>query len=325
LGKILCGKIFPKEVIDMRKRSCILVLALSLFWGGRAAYGDFYVISGGRGAGTGITSLPYTITAPGFYYLTKNLSHNGTAITVNADNVTIDLMGFSLSGPGSGTNYGIDMNDSSNVEIRNGTIRNFGTYGIYADSSTVGNHRIINVRVVGNQGGGIRLYLVHANLVKDCTVSDNGGDGISAGYENTVTGNVVYNNVGQGIHTDWGALVTGNNVYGNTYGGISVSSCSMVRGNTVFDNGGNGIDVGPGSTVVENTSDSNGSDGIRVHHGSTVRGNTASYNQQYGIDPFSGECLLDGNTAISNNQSGSGYTNIRSCASCTLGLNQDTP
>ena len=29
---------------------------------------DFYVIAGGGGVGTKITSLPYTITKPGFYY-----------------------------------------------------------------------------------------------------------------------------------------------------------------------------------------------------------------------------------------------------------------
>lgn len=141
----------------MIKRSWILVLAFGLFLSGHVAHGDFYVISGGRGVGTAIKSVPYTITSAGFYYLTKNLTTDGTGITVNANNVTIDLMGFSLSGPGSGTNYGIYMNGRSNVEIRNGTIRNFGSYGIYADSGSVGNHRIINVRAVGNQGGGIVL------------------------------------------------------------------------------------------------------------------------------------------------------------------------
>jgi hypothetical protein len=55
---------------------------------------------------TAIASLPFTITNSGSYYLTKNLTYStGSAgITVSADNVTIDLGGFSLVGTGGGTN-----------------------------------------------------------------------------------------------------------------------------------------------------------------------------------------------------------------------------
>jgi parallel beta-helix repeat protein len=206
----------------MRKRSCILVLALSLFWGGRAAYGDFYVISGGRGAGTGITSLPYTITAPGFYYLTKNLSHNGTAITVNADNVTIDLMGFSLIGPGkeSGSNYGILMSGRTNVEIRNGSITGFGSSGIRDSELTGNHHRVINVRVIGNGGMGISFY-GYGIIIEGCTVSDNDGIGILPGNGGClVKGNAVYNNASHGIYVTR-CLVTNNSVYGN--GGMNIA------------------------------------------------------------------------------------------------------
>jgi hypothetical protein len=45
--------------------------------------------------GTPISSLPYTINAPGSYYVTRNLSAvSGNGITINADDVTLDLMGF---------------------------------------------------------------------------------------------------------------------------------------------------------------------------------------------------------------------------------------
>jgi hypothetical protein len=71
---------------------------------------DFYVIAGGGAVGTKITSVPYIITQPGFYYLGGNLSYNatGNAITVNANDVTIDLMGCTLScTTGSGITHGI--------------------------------------------------------------------------------------------------------------------------------------------------------------------------------------------------------------------------
>src|SRR4051812_21725528 len=51
---------------------------------------------------TPISSVPYTITNAGSYYLTTNLTatagNNG--IIVSADHVTIDLNGFMLSGAG---------------------------------------------------------------------------------------------------------------------------------------------------------------------------------------------------------------------------------
>src|ERR1039458_3298480 len=51
-------------------------------------------------ARTPISSVPYTISAPGSYYLTGNLAvSSGTAITIAANQVTLDLNGFTLSSP----------------------------------------------------------------------------------------------------------------------------------------------------------------------------------------------------------------------------------
>ncbi len=88
----------------MNKRIFILAVAVvALLIGSAARAQEFYVIAGGATAvGTKITSLPYTISSPGFYYLTGNLSYTGSGngITVSSDDVTLDLMGFRLSGPG---------------------------------------------------------------------------------------------------------------------------------------------------------------------------------------------------------------------------------
>ena len=109
----------------------VALLAVVLLSGSAAwAAEDFYVIAGGGAVGTKITSVPYTITQPGFYFLTGNLTYNGTgnAITVSANNVTLDLMGFSLSYTGSAAQpNGIFMTGRSNVEIRNGSIIGFWT------------------------------------------------------------------------------------------------------------------------------------------------------------------------------------------------------
>ena len=81
---------------------------------------------------TPISSVPYTINQPGSYYLSRNLTMtaDSNGITVKADNVTIDLMGFTLKGRGTGEKDGITMNGRSNVEVRNGTVENWGGAGV---------------------------------------------------------------------------------------------------------------------------------------------------------------------------------------------------
>ena len=46
---------------------------------------------------TPISSLPYTISEPGSYYLTGNLSSTTNGIVIESNFVTVDLMGFSLT------------------------------------------------------------------------------------------------------------------------------------------------------------------------------------------------------------------------------------
>ncbi|MHC1727824.1 MAG: hypothetical protein AB9866_17775 [Syntrophobacteraceae bacterium] len=196
----------------MKQRLCFLALiaAILLSVSPALADGDFYVIVGGGGPGTKITTLPLTISTPGFYYLGGNLNHTGdtAAITVNADDVTIDLMGFCLSGKG--TNNGIFMSGRKNVEIRNGTLRNFAR-GVTEDSSSSVRHRIINVRVEGNGShaagsSGIDLS-GNAHLVKGCTASGSRfGISINSG---TVSGCKV-EGCGFGINIDEAGNAIGN-------------------------------------------------------------------------------------------------------------------
>jgi len=154
------------------------------------AFGEFYVIAGSRGVGTKIASLPYTISSPGFYYIDKDLSCSGAhGITINADHVTLDLMGFSLIGPGgTGGNYGVYMSERANVEIRNGTVRNFSGHGIGEGYTGATGHRIVNMRARDNGGSGISLGGT-SHTVKGCTAVGNGTTGIYASYGSTITGN----------------------------------------------------------------------------------------------------------------------------------------
>ena len=75
---------------------------------------------------TPISSLPFTISTSGSYYFTGNLQFtatSGDAITVNSNDVTIDLMGFTLSSNASVTGDAIRLAENlQNVAIQNGVI-----------------------------------------------------------------------------------------------------------------------------------------------------------------------------------------------------------
>ena len=75
------------------KRFLLLALVVSVMvtTGPVLADGEFYVIAGGGGVGTKITSLPYTISKSGFYYLAGDLTSASSGITVDVDNVTIEI------------------------------------------------------------------------------------------------------------------------------------------------------------------------------------------------------------------------------------------
>jgi hypothetical protein len=145
--------------------------------------------------GTKITSLPYTISTPGFYYLSSNLTSSSSGINIKSSNVTVDLMGFKITGPG-GLGYGIsiykDTASLENVEIRNGTINGFYT-GIWSFATE--KCRIINMRVFGNYMEGIYLN-DSGHMIKGCTSSDNNSVGIFCRNSLVINNVAVTNNGG---------------------------------------------------------------------------------------------------------------------------------
>jgi hypothetical protein len=182
------------------------------------ADGDFYVIAGGGGVGTKITSLPYTITQSGFYYLVGALTYNGStsAITVNCDDVTIDLMGFKLAYTGSNQVYGIAIWGKKNVEVRNGTIRGFYVGVVEPFELQGANHRVINVRAVSNTIPGAYGIALSGNnhLVQGCNASNNAQTGISVD-SGVITNSVACNNI-DGIQLKGPGSVIGNIANNNT-------------------------------------------------------------------------------------------------------------
>jgi hypothetical protein len=125
---------------------------------------------------TPISSLPVTITAPGSYYLTTNATVAGTAILLQSSNVTVDLNGFTLSGDGGTTDYGVWVNPTShvqNVTVRDGRFHNFaGAVSVGGEGAD--NILVENIQMHTSTRSGIWIgancngAVVRNNLLVDC-------------------------------------------------------------------------------------------------------------------------------------------------------------
>ncbi len=258
---------------------------------------------------TPITSLPFTITDSGSYYLTSNLDANGSsenAITIAHDFVTIDLNGFTLRG---GANNGIYV-QASDVTIVNGSIRNFTKAGII-DDGRIG-IRLIDIRTVDNGLEGIRLSGDSNTIINSSSIS-NGGDGISVG-EAKIIDSTANRNSGNGISAGDGSMIKNCMINSNEKSGINASASTVVNNiirrnnSSAYQGGYAGIDVGNGSIVEGNTVVSNFDWGISTYGiGSVIRDNIISGNNIDSANDQGGLRLGEnshakGNTLINNGQ-----------------------
>jgi hypothetical protein len=219
-------------------------------------------------------------------------------------------------GTDTGSTVGVNLVSGTNIEIRNGTIRDFGLYGVFGSDAAVRNIRMIGLRVLSNVSSGIYVMGV-GGLIKDCTVSENGGYGMSTQRSYTISGCVVRQNGNTGINAGHGNTVLGNTVYFNSDDGIHTGNACVISHNTVLDNSGSyGIDAGTACTVTHNNQH-NSQSGYQIESGSTCVGNVANANERYGF--YIVRSLVDQNAAYDNNQVG-GYSNMYT-SSCTLGTN----
>ena len=277
--------------------------------------------------GSATPAAVFFISQPGSYYLTGNRLCGANGIQVNADNVTIDLMGYTLTGPGieagSPSQNGILMQGRQNVEIRNGTIEKFKVAGIHAMYvATDKGHRVINIRA-RNNGTGIQLY-GEGHLVKDCTASfnlasgvsshakgtvinciaaDNGGTGISCSSRMTIKDCTSTYNGGSGISSSM-STITGCTVSNNAIYGI-YSTKSRISGCVISENGNYGISSFSDSNIFDNTVESNGSAGIYSPHNSRIYSNNIIGNNTGVSSPAGGiyisyRCYVSGNNCTSN-------------------------
>ena len=201
--------------------------------------------------------FPVVITVPGSYRLSGNLTvpdADTVGIEINAENVTIDLNGFSINGPTVCSGFPVTscsplgfgrgiLSTKANTTVMNGKINGMGSAGIQITG------RIERVDVSNNGNSGI----FGAALVISCTAFSNFPDGINT--NGSVINSLAFGNQRNGI-TLFNGVGTNNQANLNGRDGIAGSRTTLT-GNTAIGNGGIGIDAICPSAVVSNTATGN--------------------------------------------------------------------
>lgn len=118
---------------------------------------------------------PYTISQPGSYVLTGNLSAAGLsadAITINASGVTLDLNGFNLTG-GNGNRAGVSILDGvTHTVVRNGRISG-AQNGVMIAAASSG-HLIEDLLIRSPFSTGV-FSNARCTVVRRCVITEIGG------------------------------------------------------------------------------------------------------------------------------------------------------
>ena len=138
----------------------------------------------------------FVIAYPGSYYLTTNIVgvSGKSGILVGANNVTLDLNGFSVLGVATAL-FGVDVPNASitNVTVRNGIISGWtnpgpGYYGIVSYGRI---SHFEHLTVCGNSAG---VQCGPGTVIENCTISGNLGIGIDVFSDSLVVGNQCFGN-----------------------------------------------------------------------------------------------------------------------------------
>ncbi|MDB6023218.1 MAG: Parallel beta-helix repeat [Pedosphaera sp.] len=282
----------------------------------------------------------FIISAPGSYYLTGNLTGDSGkhGISIQANDVTLDLNGFALIGGGGGAFRGVNVPlAQKNFSIRNGTVRGWTDGGVRTDVAintlaeklrlsdnlgatglVIGNGAARDCVSAGNATG---FVVGNGAQIKDCSATAN-TTGFSAGDRSHVNNCIATINTSTGFSCTSFVTLVDCTSSRNAGVGISVQgNCNVTRCNA-SRNDVDGLTTGPGCTVAGCTAGNNGYNGISVDTGSTVQNCTARVNGSAGVG-CSASCQLLGNTCDANNRgvytSGNGNRiDGNSCSANTL-------
>lgn len=248
----------------------------------------------------GDVSNLFIITQPGSYYLTADAKPTGNrnAILVNADNVTIDLRGFSLDGSQDPTGFRAGITCSTprrNVVVRNGTIRSFRGYGIIGTFNT---SNFEDLALIDTLGGQLEIAPSSGCIVRNVrTRAASGETGIQLGT-NSVIENCTVEGGTVGITLTSG-VVRGCSVLNPGFNGISINNgvvvhCTVEGANNTSSSTNAGINAGSGTHIESCTLRNCASAGITVSGGRSEVIGCEFYNCAKGINSINGRLRVEG-------------------------------
>lgn len=231
----------------------------------------------------GDATCVFRISAPGSYYLTSDVA--GVAgkdgVRIDAGGVSIDLMGFALTGVEESGTAIVAGGAFGDLEVRRGTITGWGAGGVNLAAGGRG-FVIEDVRVSSCMGHGIDAG--DAAVVRDCTSVFNSEYGIRVGQSGVVDSCAARNNGGTGI---------------------AISIGSVARGCAAGGNGGVGFLVESGASASGCSAESNQLHGIMAGANAVVSRCSSAFNEMDGVYAGSGALIVE-NACASNGRSGSG-------------------
>ncbi len=263
----------------------------------------------------------YKISQPGSYYLTGNLAGvaNKHGIQVVADNVTIDLCGFTLTGVPTGRDaiHGDGGPGLTGLVIRNGTISGWGAgSGIYAGSVSKCRADGLTISSVTYEG----MWFGAQAQMSSCAVTS-ARNGLRAGPASVFTNCTVDTTTERGIDAGLNCVIQQCITRAGTIAGINTSDACTLQGCTATTsaigiqtgqgctlsaccasaNSGQGIHAGTGSSVLNCSVLGNGAEGVFGVGGVTIESCTASTNLGTGLNGNSGSlisrCVSQNNAA----------------------------
>ncbi len=237
-----------------------------------------------------IAAAPYTISAPGSYYLSGNISAAaGDAIYINASNVELDLGGLTITHTGVAPgDYGIRMAaNARNIRVHHGTI--IGGYssiyhatGLVATELSLDHLNLLNFSSSAIQTGAFSasfsfLFRIEDNFIKTQSTTCFAGIYLSFGIGGSLSRNVVQGCVGGASP---GNGITSNGPVNNMrIEDNSVSGCSgpagygmllgsvnrsYIRGNHAANNSGYGLYIGGTENVYSSNATPGNTAGARL-------------------------------------------------------------
>lgn len=225
-----------------------------------------------------------TISAPGTYFVSRAISGAGPLITVSANDVEIDLNGFSLT-PTSGA--GVYASNVDRLTVRDGFIAG-GQSAVRLEN--VDGARIEDISASGAGSHGLTITGTTQVVIRDVTIRTSVGDGIyfdasalAAPAQVEIARAQILGPSGAGITlvNAGSSLVTDSTINDSGARGITVDRCRAIRieGNAIRSTGTANIALldTDGAQILENVLRDASTDGLVVDSASSD--NLVSLNQ----------------------------------------------